>query len=116
MSFYRMAVQRPPSIGASDNAPFVSRPQGSPQHELRAQHCDATRCAKHQSREQTPLKKAMLFCVETNDRAKVAASSKNNACDSITLCAAAVATAGARLDCRRHSPPQICGMKGRHLL
>jgi len=74
MSFYRMAVPRPPSIGASENAPFVSRPQGSQQHELRAQHCDATRCAKHQSRAQTLLKKAMLafFSVDTNDCAKVA--------------------------------------------
>jgi hypothetical protein len=52
MSFYRIAVPRPPSIGARENAPFVSRSQGSQQHEMRALHCDATRCTKHQSRAQ----------------------------------------------------------------
>ena len=42
MSFYRMAVQRPPSIGASDSAPFVSRQQGTQQQEMRAAapHCN----------------------------------------------------------------------------
>jgi len=55
-----MAAQRPPSIGASENAPFVSRRQGPYDHEMRAQHCDATRCAKHQSRAPTLLKKPML--------------------------------------------------------
>jgi hypothetical protein len=69
-----MAAQRPPSIGASENAPFVSRPQGSYDYEMKAQHCDATRCAKHQSRAPTLLKKAMLafFSLDTNDCAKVA--------------------------------------------
>jgi hypothetical protein len=60
MLFYRHGGPTAAVHGASENAPFVLRPQGSYDDEMKAQHCDATRCAKHQSRAPTLLKKAML--------------------------------------------------------
>jgi hypothetical protein len=62
--------QRPPSIGASENAPLVSRPQGS--YEGAALRCN-TLCKAPIARADATQKKAMFaFGVETNDCAKLA--------------------------------------------
>jgi hypothetical protein len=45
-SFYRHGGPTAAVHGASENAPHVLRPQGSYDDEMKAQHCDATRCTK----------------------------------------------------------------------
>src|SRR5450631_3639960 len=78
-----MAAQRPPSIGASENAPFVSRPQGPYDHKMRAQHCDVTRYAKHQSHEFEGLRdeSAHLGACSTNYLAHLGRKCRDEFCE-----------------------------------